>query len=204
MTATATQLPRTIAKRCRSLMAQCASLYDQGTSMPVWAFAACVRLSDQNRPIALKLLVEMANVVRLVASRASQARRQTSATLRSGRATRSVKRVAVRRVQRAMRSVPVPTRPPAAQGRARHDARASATRMRLGDLRQGASALLLSDEQIAIRNITRREASHAASHTRPDPHLVEKQRRSDVVDLVERHGAGRIADGRVQRVARYR
>jgi hypothetical protein len=39
----------------------------QGAKIQAWAFGAAVRLSDQNKPIVLKLLVELAIVLRMLA-----------------------------------------------------------------------------------------------------------------------------------------
>ena len=39
---------------------------EQNSLVRVWAFGVAVRLSDQNRPLALKLLVELANLVHLL------------------------------------------------------------------------------------------------------------------------------------------
>jgi hypothetical protein len=88
----------------RRLAAPLSSVRKQGADMRVWAFSAAVRLSDQDKPIALKLVVELALVVRTLAVLASRARRQASAAAPARRAPQPAIRTSSRR--------PAPSRKP--------------------------------------------------------------------------------------------
>jgi hypothetical protein len=109
MNTLSTYLPYKTAK-ADMLVAPFAALYKQRAKMRVWAFSAAVRLSDQDKPIALKLLVEVAIVVRTLALLAHNARCATGKTVVATRAARPNARVAVRRTKPASRSVAVNTR----------------------------------------------------------------------------------------------
>lgn len=111
MNTTATYLPYTTAKADSLLIAPFAALYNQRAKLRVWAFSAAVRLSDQDKPIAMKLLVELAIVVRTLALLAQNARCASGKTVVAHRAKRPVARVAARRVKPAKRSAPVAVRP---------------------------------------------------------------------------------------------
>lgn len=93
-------LPTTTAK-AEKLVAPFASLYNQRSNMRLWAFCAAVRLSDQDKPIALKLLVELAIVIRTLALLAQNARCATGKTVVAHRAARPVIHAGARRVHRS-------------------------------------------------------------------------------------------------------
>ena len=61
-----TSPPNTSANAKRPLVALVATLYGQRSRMRAWGFSAAVRLSDQDKPIILKLLVELAIVIRIL------------------------------------------------------------------------------------------------------------------------------------------
>lgn len=61
-----TSPPNTSANAKRPLGALVATLYGQRSRMRAWGFSAAVRLSDQDKPIILKLLVELAIVIRIL------------------------------------------------------------------------------------------------------------------------------------------
>lgn len=78
-----------------------------------WAFAAAVRLSDQNRPIALKLIIECMIVVRAVAQWLRATPATTARRVRRTAASASALRRQPRRGAYALpqrRPQPVPTR----------------------------------------------------------------------------------------------
>lgn len=102
MNTNATHLPNTAAKVALRV----------APKMRVWAFAAAVRLSDQDKPIALKLLVELAIVIRMLALLAKQARCPTGKTVIAHRAPRGVKRASVARVNTTRRAAAVHARVP--------------------------------------------------------------------------------------------
>lgn len=83
-------------------MAPLTKLYQERARMREFAFAAAVRLSDQDKPIALKLLVELAIVLRVMTQwvRASRSATKTAHSQPRKRAA----------VQSAVRSAPVEKR----------------------------------------------------------------------------------------------
>lgn len=88
MNATATSLPTSIAIPGSRLVAAFSAMVQRQSALRDWAFAAAVRLSDQDKPIVLKLLVELAIVLRMLAALASGAGRapvRSSAVHRAGR-----------------------------------------------------------------------------------------------------------------------
>lgn len=96
MNTLATYLPSTIAK--------------QSSKVRVWAFAAAVRLSDQDKPIALKLIVELAIVIRMLAQLAHNAHCAAGKSVVACRARRPLARVSVRGVRAAKRTAVVNVR----------------------------------------------------------------------------------------------
>ena len=87
-----------------------ASLFNQRSNMRLWAFCAAVRLSHQDKPIALKLLVELAIVIRTLTLLAQNARCATGKTVVAHRATRPVSHAGARRVKPVHRSAVVNVR----------------------------------------------------------------------------------------------
>ena len=93
-------LPKTTAKADK-LAAPFAALYSQRSKVRLWAFSAAVRLSDQDKPIALKLLVELAIVIRILTLLAQNARCVTGKRIVAHRTLRPVALAAARRVKSA-------------------------------------------------------------------------------------------------------
>lgn len=91
------------------LIAPLAKLYQERARMREFAFAAAVRLSDQDKPIALKLLVELAIVLRVVTLWV-RASRSATKTAHSQPRKRAAVQIAVRQVQIEKRSAAVNTR----------------------------------------------------------------------------------------------
>lgn len=91
------------------LIAPLARLYQERARMRQFAFAAAVRLSDQDKPIALKLLVELAIVLRVVAQWVHASRSATN-TAHSQPRKRAAAQGALRHGQVERRSAPVNTR----------------------------------------------------------------------------------------------
>ncbi|MES2317598.1 MAG: hypothetical protein V4631_08900 [Pseudomonadota bacterium] len=77
MNTSSTALPNTIAMAA-----------DHGSKVQLWAFSAAVRLSDQDKPIALKLLVELAIVIRMLALLAKNAKCASAKAVVARRTTR--------------------------------------------------------------------------------------------------------------------
>lgn len=109
MNTTATNLSN-IAAKAATQVAPFAALYSQRSKVRLWAFAAAVRLSDQDKPIALKLLVELAIVIRMLALLAQQARCATGKKVIAHRAPRPARHVVGRRGKLAKRAVAVKVR----------------------------------------------------------------------------------------------
>jgi len=74
-----------------------------------WAFSAAVRLADQDKPIALKLLVEVAIAIRMLAVLAKKARCPAGQAAVARRAPRTAAHGA-RRAGKAVPSTPVTVR----------------------------------------------------------------------------------------------
>lgn len=104
MNTLSTHLSNTTAKADK-LVAPFAALYSQRAKVRLWAFSAAVRLSDQDKPIALKLLVELAIVIRILTLLAQHARCVTGKTVVAYRAPRPMARAGARRVKSCQRSV---------------------------------------------------------------------------------------------------
>jgi len=109
MNTLSTNLPNTTAKADK-LVATLAALFNQHSKVRVWVFSAAVRLSDQDKPIALKLLVELAIVIRTLALLAQNARCATGKTIVAYRNSRLVALAGARRVKSARRSACVSSR----------------------------------------------------------------------------------------------
>lgn len=97
MNTLATYLPSTTAKA-------------DSPKLRVWAFSAAVRLSDQDKPIAFKLLVELAIVLRMLAQLVQNAQCATGKTVVACRAKRPVARDPIRRSKAAKRTAIVKVR----------------------------------------------------------------------------------------------
>jgi hypothetical protein len=95
--------------------------------MRVWAFSAAVRLSDQDKPIALKLLLELAIVIRMLAQLAQNARCRTGKTVIARRAARPVARTCARRMIPVTRTAAVHRRQSGVVGVRRTVARGATT-----------------------------------------------------------------------------
>lgn len=104
MNTSATYLPSTTAKANSLLVVFISTINAQCSKMHVWAFSAAVRLSDQNRSIGLKLLVELAIVIRILALLAQNAHRTSGKAVVARRATHASARVSARRVKSAKRT----------------------------------------------------------------------------------------------------
>lgn len=121
------------------LIAPLARLYQERARMRQFAFAAAVRLSDQDKPIALKLLVELAIMLRMVtqwvrASRSatntahSQPRKRAAVqTLRHGQVERRSAAVNTRRDRRHLATGKQAARPHGARNRRKAGSCALAT-----------------------------------------------------------------------------
>jgi len=112
MNTLATYLPNTTAKPTSLLVSPFATLTSQRAKMRVWAFSAAVRLSDQDKPIVLKLLVELAIVLRMLAVVVKSARCATGKTMVANRAARPAARGLARHNKVAKRSVAANPRQP--------------------------------------------------------------------------------------------
>lgn len=112
MNTLATYLPNTNANAYGLLVSPFATLNSQRSKMRVWAFAAAVRLSDQDKPIVLKLLVELAIGIRALGVLIKNARCATGKTMAAKRAPRPVARGSARISKAAKRSSAVKLRQP--------------------------------------------------------------------------------------------
>lgn len=112
MNTLAPYLPNTNANATSLLVSPFATLTSQRSKMRVWAFSAAVRLSDQDKPIVLKLLVELAIVIRMLAVVVKSARCASGKAMVATRAARSVAYGSARRTKVAKRSVAVNLRQP--------------------------------------------------------------------------------------------
>ena len=111
MTSSATYLP-TMPAPVRAgafFIAPLAKLYQERARMREFAFAAAVRLSDQDKPIALKLLVELAIVLRVM-TQWVRASRSATKTAHSQPRKRATAQPAVRSTQVEQRGAGVNTR----------------------------------------------------------------------------------------------
>ncbi len=93
--------PNSIAQKPHLLAAPLSVLYSQRSKLRVWAFSAAVRVSDQNRPIILKLLLELAIVIRMLAQLAQDVRGATGEATRPLHTSRAIARASARRSQAA-------------------------------------------------------------------------------------------------------
>ena len=107
MNTLATYVPNMIAKADSLLVAPGLAFRVHQSKLRVWAFAAAVRLADQDRPIALKLLVELAIVLRMLAQAANNAECVTDRSKVTCRATKPFARAHAGRVKSAGRNAKV-------------------------------------------------------------------------------------------------
>jgi hypothetical protein len=107
MNTLATSLPNLTATANSLVAAPWSMLGSQGAKLRVWAFAAAVRLSDLDRPIILKLLVELAIILRALALMASDAHCTAGEASAPSRARRPAPHGSKRRIKPAKRSATV-------------------------------------------------------------------------------------------------
>lgn len=117
MNYSATDLPHLTAMPGNRLVAAFSAVARHQSKLREWAFAAAVRLSDQDKPILLKLLVELAIVVRMLACLARSASQSAGRTRGGQRAPRSRSAAGVR--------APQPRSRPSAASERRTSCRAS-------------------------------------------------------------------------------